>query len=99
MATLYIREYPDFPVSQGSKLPAPPEPAVAKQTVSFTGTAGQSSAFNAKTKCIGITADSIFAYEVGSDPTAVTTDFRVLSGTILYLGVQPGQKISAIVNT
>jgi len=79
---------------------APNEPVVATQHVSYTGTHGESAAFNTNTNLIGITSDGIFSYRVTTAGTAATTnDFRVPAGTVLYLAVNPGDKISAVTNT
>ncbi len=66
------------------------------QTVSFTGTAGTSAAFDADTSVISIKADAACAVRVGSAPTAVVTDYPVDANTIQELHVEPGQKISVI---
>ncbi len=94
MATLFIKEYRDMPVSNGQFFPA-----LADQAVSYTGTPGSSAAFNANTKFIAVTSDGIFSYSVGSAPTATTSMLRIPAGVIIYLGVIPAQKISAITNT
>jgi hypothetical protein len=100
MSTLYINEYKDMPVSSGKFISAPQEPALASQNVTYTGTAGVSSAFNANTRFIGVSSDGIFSYLVSSAGTSATTaNFRVPAGTIVYLGVIPTHKISAITNT
>jgi hypothetical protein len=69
---------------------------VTYQTVSFTGTAGVSAAFDSDTSIITISADADCALAVGADPEAETTDFPLAADTLLDLEVQPGQKISAI---
>jgi hypothetical protein len=66
------------------------------QTVSFTGTAGTSAAFDADTSIITVRADVACALRVGSDPTAVVTDYPLAANTLLDLEVVPGAKISAI---
>lgn len=99
MATLWIKEHERMPQMAG----APQiwaEPPLAEQAVSFTGTAGQSAAFNPATKFITITSDSIMSYLVSANPTALTTSFRVdLTASTLTIAVTAGHKISAIVNT
>lgn len=69
------------------------------QTVSFTGTAGASAAFDADTSIIAISADVACAVRVGAvgtTPTAVATDFPVAANTLTYFAVLPGAKISAV---
>lgn len=66
------------------------------QTVTFTGTAGQSAAFDADTSIISIMADANCAVVVGTNPTAVVTDFPIDANTRQDFAVEPGQKISVI---
>lgn len=66
------------------------------QTVSFTGTAGVSAAFDVDTSIITVSADAACALRVGNAPTAVVTDYPLPANTLLDIEVQPGQKISAI---
>lgn len=66
------------------------------QTVSFTGTAGQSAAFDADTSVISIKADTDCAVRIGANPTAVATDLPLSAGNVCNLAVDPGQKISVI---
>ncbi len=98
MSTLRIREYTQLAdVSPGGKaMIAQESGAVVNQTVTFTGTAQASSAFGANTKYIGMIADVAFAYAVGGTPVATTSMVGVGAGELLYIGVAPGDKISAI---
>lgn len=104
MATLWIKEHAKKPqMAGGPDIWA--EPVLAEQTVTFTGTAGQSAAFNAQTKFITLSSDSIYAYLVAANPTAVAgTNFRVGTDQIITVGVEPPPgtapyKISAVVTT
>ncbi len=99
MSTLFIKEYRDMPNVSGIGYPVAQEPALADQAISYTGTPGSSAAFNANTRFIAVTSDGIWSYSVGSAPTATTSMLRIPAGVILYLGVIPTQKISAITNT
>lgn len=99
MATAYIREYREAYVQQGSSIQIANEPAITDQTVSFTGTAGTSAAFNANTKFVRIQTDGICSFLFGASPTALTTSARLAAGTTEYFGVIPGQKVSFITNT
>jgi hypothetical protein len=100
MADLYIAEYAILPQMPGGQPMITPEPAIATQKVSYTGTAGRSSAFNAQTRYIGITSPGIFSYAVGgSTIDATTSHFRVPADQIIFMAVQPGAYISAITNT
>ena len=66
------------------------------QTVTFTGTAAASAAFDSDTTVISVVADAACAIRVGSTPVAVATDFPLAANTREDFEVQPGQKISAI---
>lgn len=66
------------------------------QAVTFTGTAGQSNAFDADTSIITVQADANCAIAVGPDPTATANGYPLTSGDTLDIEVSPGDKISAI---
>lgn len=99
MAVLYITEYAQFPVIQGSVVQAPDDPPLADQTVAIGGTTAQSSAFNAKTRVIRIHTDAICSVLVGSNPTATTGKGRMAANQTEYRSVKPGHKIAVISNT
>lgn len=69
---------------------------VTYQTVTFTGTAGTSAAFDQDTSVISVKADVACALRVGPAPTAIVTDYPLAADTILDVEVQPGHKISVI---
>jgi hypothetical protein len=93
MATLKIWET----VRAGSGLPVIRlDERTNYQTVAFTGTAGQSAAFDDDTSVITVVADAACAVRVGANPTAVVTDFPLAANTARDFEVAPGQKISAI---
>lgn len=98
MASLYIAEYATLPNLASGQPQIAPEPSIATQKVTFSTTT-QSNAFNAQTRYIAVTADGIFSYSVGSNPTATTSTFRVAADSIIYMAVQPNDKIAAITNT
>lgn len=99
MSTLYIAEYARLPEMTGGKPQIAPEPAIVNQTVTVSGTSAQSAAFNSQTRYIAVTCDGIFSYLVGSNPTSTTGKFRIPADAILFMAVQPGDKIAAITNT
>ena len=98
MATLFINEYSQLPAVSGASIQIAPEPAVATQAVTYSTTTA-SAAFNGATRYIAITSPGIFSYSVGPAPTATTSNFRIPADAILYLAVQPGDKIAAVTNT
>jgi hypothetical protein len=98
MSTLKIREYTQLAeVGNGrTAMIAQESGAVIDQTVTFTGTHGESAAFGTNTKYIGITADVAFAYSVGKTPVATTSMIGIAAAEVLFMGVAPGDKISAV---
>ncbi len=97
MSTMYISEYEELASSENGMVQAGREPAVVVQKATFTGTAGASAAFNARTKFIRVSCDAAAFLSFGVAPTAVTaTDLPVQANTPEYFGVIPGQKVSAV---
>lgn len=100
MAKAYISEYVDLPVFIGQGIMAAVEPAVATQAVSFTGTAGASAAFNAKTKFIRVHVDAAASFKFGTGtPVALVSDPRLAASSTEFFGipVSPGSyKVSFI---
>lgn len=97
MGTLYIQEYTSTGRdANGKELPFPAEPPVARQTVTTSATAAQSSAFNAATKFVRIVGSGAVALEFGPDPTAVVTDTWVPATTPEFFSVRGGDKLSVI---
>lgn len=95
MATLWIREYfGSGGEGDGGELPIAAEPG-RDQTVTFTTTT-QSAAFRSDTTYISIIGSAAFHYVVGASPTATTANLKVPADTLLYIGVQSGQKIAAV---
>lgn len=100
MAKLYVTEYVDTGniVGQGN---IAYEPEATTQVITYTGTAGASSAFNAGTQIVRLHTDSICSVFFGTDPTATTDKRRMVAGQTEYFKVPQGRsyKVSAIVNT
>lgn len=101
MSTLFVSEYAELGSSRNRQqgLPVAPEPALAEQAISFTGTPGLSAAFNASTRFIRVHTTGICSILVGSAPTATTSHKRLAADQTEYFAVTPGDKISAITNT
>jgi hypothetical protein len=105
MSTLYISEYPGlagarYPVSSSEqnkdRFPIPPEPSLARQTVTI-GAEAKSAAFSAATRFIRIHArGSACHWMIGADPTATTSETPLEDGDREFVGVTPGHKISVI---
>lgn len=100
MATLYITEYA-APGRSGGLFPLAMEPANTIQTVSYTGTAGQSAAFKTNTTFVRIHTDGICSILFGTNPTATTSHSRMVAGQTEYFAVPSNlsYKVSAVVNT
>ena len=92
-----VTEYATLCVVDGQPVPVGQEPALARQQVTFTGTAGTSAAFNTQTRFVRIFVDGVAALEFGSAPTAVTsTGSRAAAASTEFYGVIPGHKVSAV---
>jgi hypothetical protein len=100
MAKLYISEYADLPVANGSRVAVGGEPAIAVQTpVAIGGASAQSAAFNAKTNWVRIHTDAICSIKFGSNPTATADDARLAANATEFFKVVAGQKVAVITNT
>ncbi len=84
--------------SQGNIVLAGKEPALARQTKTFTAdsAAGTSAAFTGSTHFIRIVTDTAGDYAAGPAPTAVVGDSALPANVIEVLSVHPGDKISII---
>lgn len=100
MSTLYISEYSDIAHSPGV-VAVGQEPAT-DQVVTFTGTAGASSAFQKNTTIVRIHTDGICSIKFGTAPTAVAnTNKRLIAGQTEYFAVpyNSAYKVSAVTST
>jgi hypothetical protein len=101
MATLWIREYAatgsagTSPSAGAGKVQVAQEPGTDQTALTYT-TSAASAAFGATTRYIGIISDGAFHYVVAAAPTATTNALMVPADTMLFVGVEPGQKIAAI---
>lgn len=73
-------------------------PPIAEQTVTFTTTT-QSSAFNVATRYICVQNPTICSISIGSNPTATTSTMRLPAESLIYFGVNAGDKIAFVDNT
>lgn len=106
MSTLYITEYAKQGGGHPLGIPVAEEPAITTQTVSFTATHGESSAFNANTSLVRIHTDGICSILFGTAPVATTSHPRLAANQTEYFAVvAPGAsgatalKVSAVTNT
>lgn len=98
MSNLYVTEFAG-PAQNFGTVQVAQTPVVAEQVISFTGTAGTSAAFNARTRMVRIHVDGIASLQFGASPTATTSMMRLTAGQTEYFGVTAGQKVSAVTNT
>lgn len=104
MATLYVEEY-EMSASVGSitgqarvTAQAGQEPSLASQIVTIAGSSTQSGPFTSRTTFVRLHTDSICSVAFGVNPTAVTTQKRMIAGQTEYFGVRPGDMVAVIVN-
>ena len=100
MATMYVSEYADVGRSIGI-VPVGAEPSL-DQVVTYTATAGSSTAFQSSTQMIRVHCDGIASIKLGTAPTAVAnTNKRMTAGQTEYFMVPQGQsfKVSAVTST
>jgi hypothetical protein len=71
----------------------------ASQTISYTGTAGQSTAVDLKTSVIIFQATSDCFIKIGVNPTATTADHLVKAGSVRHFAIEGGQMASFIQST
>lgn len=92
MSKLYVAEY-----AQGDANCAK-EPALVDTFVTFS-TEAKSAAFNALTTFVRLHTDAICSIAFGKDPTATTSNKRMVAGQTEYFAVESGFKVSVIANT
>jgi len=100
MAKLWITEFGEMAnqtrsediggVPQVAKLPS-----VAAQVVTFT-TSAQSAALNPRTRFVRIISDANCHALAGANPTATTSNMRIVADAAEYFAVEPGQKIAVV---
>lgn len=100
MSNLYISEYSDVGHLPGL-IPAAAEPAITDQLVNFAGASVQSNAFKNNTQVIRVHTDSICSIAFGANPTATTSNKRLVAGQTEYftIGSYSNFKIAVIANT
>lgn len=101
MATMYVSEFSDVG-HIGGTVPSGSEPST-DQVVTYTGTAGVSTAFKPSTKLVRIHVDGIASILFGTAPTAVAnTNKRLTAGQTEYFVIPPlttPLKVSAVTST
>lgn len=98
-ATLYLTEYANVGSIQTTPTPWPPGPSLTTQQVAVGVGSVQSSAFTGNTRFILATCDIGCSIEIGSDPTAATTDTLLIGSQPYLFAVTPETKIAVIANS
>ena len=100
MAFLRVTEYADLAKDvKGNILLAGKEPNLGTQKLANTGGAVNSTAFGDTTKFVMISTDSICAYKIGLAAVATVANDRLAAGERIYCGVNPGDRVSVILDT
>lgn len=90
MAKLWITEFDALPQKPLGKLPP-----VAAQVLTFTTTT-QSTALNVNTNFVRVISDADCHIAAAADPTATTSNMKIIAGSPEYFGVTAGHKIAAV---
>lgn len=99
-AKCYIREYNTLGEAHGTPAQIAFEPAITDQVTSdFSGSAVQSSTFNAGTSFIRLWCDTQASYLIGTNPTAAATNAPIAALTPEYFGVPVNQGFKLSVHT
>lgn len=93
MTKAYITEF--IGINDGS----PVTQGAVTQTVTYTTSSVQSSAFGARTTLVRIHVDGISSVAIGKNPTATTNSMRMAAGQTEYFAVSAGDKAAFINNT
>jgi hypothetical protein len=92
MAKLHITELYDL----AGVMQIPQMPPIAEQAMDIGATSAASSAFNASTRFVCLSAKADCHIAVGADPTATTGKMPLAAGQSYYFGVTPGHKVAVI---
>lgn len=98
MATLYISEFLRGWSAQGSdKSESLPQPSLADQAISISGTTALSAAFSAKTNEVLLISDTDCYIKFGSSAVVATTaNLYLPAKTYIRFAVAPGNYVAAI---
>ncbi len=93
MATLYIWEFSEVMVRNGSHIPQ--TPGIVQQVPIPVDTGSTVSArFNTATSFVLVTSDIICQIDIGANPSATLFKFRLPPSVVLPFGVNPGDSIA-----
>ena len=102
MATLYVAEFSEMPITDNRVPDIAMTPPVAEQTIAISSTSAVSNAFNVKTIFVRLESDSVcsvaWAISGAATVTATTSNMRIAASDPEYFGVQGGGKLAVIAN-
>lgn len=96
-ATCYISEFSQISPVGPSGAQIAMAPSLTTQTVAV-GAEAKSAAFGNSTRFIRLHCDAIASFAFGTNPTATTSSARTPADATEYFGVNPGDKVSIILN-
>ena len=99
MAKIFISEHVEPELVSDQQFAAVNQPPLAEQTLTTSGSSGQTSAFNARTRIIRVHTDGICSISIGANPTATTSTGRMAAGQTEYFRVEGAHKLAGITNT
>lgn len=103
MATLYISEHSEMPLTDNSVGKSwAMAPSIVDQTVAIGASSTASNAFNVNTRFVRLDAGAICSVAfsaAGATPTATASNARMAANTTEYFGVQGGGKVAVITNS
>ena len=92
MAKLHITELSGL----AGVMQIPQMPPITEQAMDIGATSSASSAFNASTRFVCLTAKADCHIAIGADPTATAGKMPLTAGQAYYFGVTAGHKIAVI---
>ena len=101
MAKLHVTELRGLGLAEDGSVLALPADFVTSQAVSFSGTHGESNAFNDATDMLYVVAGGPCSILLGTAPVATTGGCFLASSQAIFISVPPGAKykISAVTDT
>ena len=102
MATLYVAEFSQMPITDNRVPEFAMTPPLVEQTLAISATSNLSNAFNAKTIYVRVESDAVcslaWATSGATTVTATTSNMRLSASAPEYFGVQGGGRVAVITN-
>ncbi len=99
MPTLYVGEVDKLGVDSRGKDIMAPAPFIVEQIVTIGMTHAESAAFTGATRFVQLSTDATCSIVIGFNPVATTSNDRMVQNEKVFRTVEPGMKVSVIVNT